>query len=97
MGVVPVLWQTDCMAGVATTLGAGLTVIVAVAGVPGQPLALGVTVMMPATGNVPLLCAVKKGILPKPEDARPMLVVVFVQVKVVPGTFPMKVMVVVDV
>lgn len=58
---------------------------------PVQPLAVGVMVMVDEMGAVPLLAAVKAGIFPDPLAARPMAVLLFVQVKVVPLTGPLKV------
>lgn len=56
-----------------------------------QPFAEGVTTTVATTGTLPLLVAVKEGILPLPDAARPMLVVVFVQSNCVPATVPTKV------
>jgi hypothetical protein len=86
IAVVAVLLQTVCVAGVATALGVGLTVIVAVEGVPKQPPAKGVIVMVAVTGDVPGLTDVKDGTLPEPEAPSPIEVVLLVQVKVVPLT-----------
>ena len=72
------------------TAGEGLTVIVNACGVPGQPAAAGVTVRFATTGEVPLFIAVKESIFPVPLAARPMLVLSFVQVKVVLSTVPVK-------
>ena len=74
----------------AATFGVGFTVIVNVEAVPEQPLAVGVTVMVAVTGAVPLLTAVKEGILPFPAAARPMDGVLFVHAYVVPATGPLK-------
>ena len=62
------------------TVGVGLTVIVKLCVAPGQPLAVGVTVITAIAGVVVVLVAVNDRILPVPVDARPMLVLVFVQV-----------------
>jgi hypothetical protein len=51
--------------------GRGFTVIVKVRGVPVQPLAEGVTVMVATTGVLVLLVAVKEAMLPLPLAARP--------------------------
>ena len=56
----------------APTVGIGFTVIVKLLGVPGQLLAVGVTVMVATTGAVPGFWAVKLAILPVPLAARPM-------------------------
>jgi hypothetical protein len=78
----------------AFTVGVGLTVIVKVRGVPVQvtpPLVkLGVTVMVAVTGVVPVLTAGKEAMLPVPLAARPMDVVLLVQLYVVPATAPPK-------
>jgi hypothetical protein len=66
-----------------------------VIGVPGHPFAVGVTVIVAVTGAVPVLVAVNAAILPVPLAARPMLVLLFVQLNVVPATAPVKVMAVV--
>lgn len=59
--------------------GIGFTVMVNVIGVPGQPLAVGVTVMVEVTGVVPALVAVNEAMLPTPLPAKPMEVLLFVQ------------------
>ena len=56
----------------------------------------GVTVMVAVTGAVPLFTAVKDAISPVPLEARPMLVLLFVQLYSVPATGPEKLTVVVD-
>ena len=64
------------------TVGIGLTVIVKVIGVPGQVtplLKFGVTVMVATCGVVPALIAVNDAILPAPDAASPMLVLLLVQ------------------
>jgi len=69
--------------GTAVTVAVGLTVIVNVEGVPTHvtaPLVYeGVTVIVAVTGAVVALVATKDAILPVPEAARPMDVVLFVQ------------------
>jgi hypothetical protein len=79
----------------AFTAGTGLTVIVKVIGLPVQTAptdgsVTGVTVMVAVTGVTPLLIALKEAILPVPAAARPMAGLEFVQLKVVPGTGPVK-------
>lgn len=59
-------------------------------GTPVQPSAVGVTVMVATCVVVPLLVAVKDGILPVPLAARPIVVFVFVQENTVPATGPLK-------
>ena len=64
------------------TVGIGLTVIVKVIGVPGQVMVLlkfGVTVIVATCGVVPALVATKLAILPTPLAARPILVLLLVQ------------------
>lgn len=69
--------------------------IVNVTGVPEQfrlPLLnVGVTVMVDTTGAPPLLTAVNDAISPVPEAARPVVVLLFVQLNTVPGTVPLNV------
>ena len=70
-------------------VGDGLTVIRIVSGVPGQlstgfpPVYVGVTMMVAVTEVLPLLTAVNEAIFPVPLAARPILVVLFVQLYVV--------------
>jgi hypothetical protein len=59
-----------------------------VVGVPVQPLADGVMVIVAVTGAEVAFVAVKAGIFPDPLAERPMVELLFVQVKVVPGTLP---------
>lgn len=80
------------------TWAVGFTVIVTVAGVPVHVTPLfvneGVTVIVAVTGLPPVLMAVNVGILlPEPLAARPMLVLLFVQLNTVPGTVPEKLIV----
>ena len=65
--------------GTVFTVGVGFTVMVNVVGVPGHPLAVGVTVMVAVTDVVPVFTALKEAMFPLPEPAKPMDVVVFVQ------------------
>ena len=60
--------------------GIGLTVMVKLTGVPVQPLAAGVTCMVPVMGAVVKLVAVKADMLPVLPVAKPMPALVFVQV-----------------
>ena len=73
--------QTTWLAGWSTS-PVGLTVMVKVFVGPAQPIKplvkVGVTTMVATTGEVPVLTAVNKAILPVPEAASPMLVVVLV-------------------
>ena len=71
-------------------MGEGLTVMVNVSGMPGQPAADGVTVIVAVTGALLVLIAVNAGIFPLPEAAKPIDVLLFVQLKVVPLIAPEK-------
>ena len=65
---------------IAFTDAVGFTVIVKLRGVPAQPKAdEGVTVMVAVTGAAVVLVAVKDGIFPVPLAARPIDVLLFVQ------------------
>jgi hypothetical protein len=57
----------------------GFTVKVKVCGVPVQPLFVGVTVTVATTGAAPAFVAVKEAILPVPPAAKPIEVVLLVQ------------------
>ena len=85
----------------ALTDGTGFTVIVNVIDAPVHSAPVvgevtGVTVIVAVTGAVPLFTAVKDAISPVPLEARPMLVLLFVQLYSVPATGPEKLTVVVD-
>ena len=77
------------MAG-CTTLGVGFTVIVKLCKGPVQPLINGTTLMVAVTGAVVKLIAVNDGIFPTPFDASPIELLLFVQLKPVPLTAPLK-------
>ena len=81
--------QTE-MLGTELAVGVGFTVIVNVSGVPGQVLAVGVTVMVAVTGTVPVFTALNEAIFPLPLAAKPMEGALFVQAKDVPATGPAK-------
>jgi hypothetical protein len=70
--------QSVCPGGT-TTLGLGNTRMPKFWDVPTQPLAVGVTVIVAVTEEVPLLAAIKDAILPAPVAASPMDMVLFVQ------------------
>jgi hypothetical protein len=75
-------------AAVAAALGVGFTITVAVIGVPGQPLAVGVIVKVTVTGAFVVLVKLPL-ISPLPLAAIPVTVVLsLVQLKVVEATFP---------
>src|SRR5688500_6268632 len=94
MAVVAAPLHSDWLA-TALTVGVGLTVIVGVIAEPIQPAAVGVTVIVPVTFAAPVLVAVNDAMSPVPLAARPIDVVLFVQLYVVPITAPVKVIAVV--
>ena len=85
-----------CVDGVATAFGEGFTKTVAVIGVPGQLLAVGVIVKVTVTGALVVLVRIPL-MLPAPEAAIPVTVAVLfrVQLKVVAGTLPVSTIVVI--
>lgn len=87
--------QMAWLAGVATAFGVGLTSTVAVIGVPGQLLAVGVMVKVTVIGALVVLVKAPL-MLPAPLAAIPVTVATLsrVQLKVVPFTLPAKTMVV---
>jgi hypothetical protein len=72
------------------TVATGLTVIINIDGVPEHPFAVGVTVIVAEIGDVVAFVAVNEGILPEPLAPRPIAVLPFVHVNVVPLTGPDK-------
>jgi hypothetical protein len=64
--------------------------MVNVPSVPVQPFAVGVTVIVAVMGEVAAFVAVNEGTLPEPLAARPIAVLLFVQVNVVPLRGPDK-------
>ena len=72
------------------TVAVGLTVMVNDVGAPIHPFAVGVTVTVAVIGEVVAFVAVNGGILPEPLAARPIAVLLFAQVNVVPVTGPVK-------
>jgi hypothetical protein len=68
----------------ASTVGDKLTVIVKFTGVPVHPPALGVTVIVEVMGFEVVFVAVNGKIEPLPLAAKPVVVLSFVQLKVVP-------------
>lgn len=76
----------------AFTVGVGLTVMVNVFVGPVQSvpplLNTGYIVIVATCGVMPVLMAVKLAILPVPLAARPMLILLLVQLYTVPGTVP---------
>jgi len=76
---------------IATLTGSiGRTDMVNVPAEPLHPLADGVTVIVAVTGPALELTAVKAGIAPEPEAPSPIPVLLFVQLKAVPATAPVK-------
>lgn len=71
-------WHNVWLA-IAFTDGVGLTVIVKLTGVPPQPVEVGVTVMVAVIGAAVALVATKLGMLPLPDAARPIAVLLLVQ------------------
>ena len=57
---------------------------------PAQPFAIGVTVIVAVTGALVTFVAMKIGMSPLPAGARPIVVLLFVQLKIVPNTGPVK-------
>ena len=79
--VAGTVWPTQyVLLATGLTVGVGFTVMVKVIGAPGHPLALGITVMVPVIGAVPAFVVVNGPMLPLPEAARPMAVLLLVQV-----------------
>ena len=76
--------------GVATAFGIGLTIIVAVMGIPEQPLAVGVMVKVTVTAALVVLVRTAAGTLPVPLAARPVTTTLLslVQLYTVPATVP---------
>lgn len=70
---------------IALTVGRGLIVIVKVIGVPVHPFLVGVTVIVAEIGVDPVFVAVNVGKLPLPLAPKPIDVLEFVQVNVVPA------------
>ena len=68
--------------------GDGLILMVKVFDVPGQPLLVGVTVIVAVIGAEVLLIAVKAAISPDPVPGIPMVGLSLVQLYVVPEIFP---------
>ena len=95
--VIGVAEHTVCEAGVATAVGVGFTNTVAVIGVPGQPLAVGVMVNVTVTGAVVVLVSVPL-MFPAPLAAIPVAATVLslVQLYTTPATaLPVMAMVVI--
>ena len=62
-----------------TTVGVGFTVMVNVVGRPGQPVDIGVTVIVPLIGAIVVFVAVNEAISPVPLAVKPIAVLLFVQ------------------
>ena len=93
--IVPVaVVHVGCAALAVGAAGVGLTVIVNDCGVPVQPFAVGVTVIVAVMGDELELLAANAAISPEPLAAKPMPGVLFVQLYVVPATAePVKVII----
>ena len=76
--VVEAPLHTGWSAGL-STVGVGLTVMVKVDEMPGQPVDVGVTVIVPVIGAFVALVAVNEAISPLPLAAKPIAVLSFVQ------------------
>jgi hypothetical protein len=76
---------------IAVIVGVEFTVIVKANAGPVTPFAVGVTVIVATTGEAPAFVAVKLAMFPEPLAARPIEVVLFVQLNVVPDTAPLNV------
>ncbi len=70
------------------TVGVGFTVMVKLAGTPGQPFNVGTIVTTAVIAAPLLLVAVKAGIFPVPEAPSPIAVLLLVHENVVPGAGP---------
>ena len=66
--------------------GAGATVSIKLSGEPMQPAREGVTTISPEIVSVVVFAAMNEGILPVPLAPRPIAVLLFVQLKLVPAT-----------
>jgi hypothetical protein len=75
------------------TVVVGFTVIVNFIGVPTQLSAVGITVMVSTIGTIPVLIVTNDGTESVPLDAHPIVELLPVQAKVVPGTEPVNVIV----
>jgi len=79
------VWPAGC-----ATFGVGFTVMVKLSGKPAHPLAEGLTVMVAVTGALPVLVAVNAAMFPLPLAAKPIEVLLLVQLNVVLATAPVK-------
>ena len=78
MALIVALLQRVMSAGTVTA-GVGSTVILKVCAVPWQPLAVGVTVITAVAAVLPVLIAVKAPMLPVPEAAIPIELLLLLQ------------------
>ena len=81
--------QITLLAGILTE-AVGFIVMINDEGVPVQPFAEGVTVIVANIGTFELFVARNEGIFPDPFAGKPIAVLLFDQVKVVPATGPLK-------
>ena len=73
-----------------TTYDVELPLVVKFFAAPGHSYVVGITVMVAVTGALVVLMAVNAGILPVPPAAKPIDVLLFVQLKTVLLTLPLK-------
>jgi hypothetical protein len=78
--------EHNTRSGIGLRFTVGSTIILNTVGVPEHVLDTGVTVRRPDIGMLLVFAAVKDRALPEPEPAIPILVFVFVQLKVVFAT-----------
>jgi hypothetical protein len=86
------VWLAGC-----NTLAVGFTVIVKLCVMPVQLFADGKTLIVDVIGALVKLVAVNEGIFPTPFAARPIAVLLLIQVKPVPLTVPVKLIALVEV
>jgi hypothetical protein len=91
--VVPlqIAWLTGELA-----VGVGFTEIKNVETGPTHPFAVGVMIMVALMGAFDVFVAINEGMFTDPLDPRPIAVLLFVHVNVVPATGPVKGVVIVD-
>ena len=71
--------------------GIGLTLKVKLLFGPKHPLKAALTVIVPVSENPELFIAINEGIFPEPFAAKPILVLLFTQLKLEPGIVPVNV------
>jgi hypothetical protein len=78
----------NTISGIGFIVGVGRTVIVNVCNCPTQPLKSGVTIIDVEFGKLEVFIAIKGGIFPCPVGGKPIEVLLFDQMKLVPCIFP---------